>query len=343
MNDDSQQKAAGRARAQAMSPSERKALATRAAHARWKKDADGVALAEHEGVWSVGPYKIVCAVLKGGRRIFSERSLSEAFEHIRSGSEYKRRRELPEEERLPVFVSAVVAEHLSPSARERVGKPIRYRTKDGFSVPAWGIDAEILPDLCDAYLSARDAGVLVGDVALRKAKAAERLTRALAKVGVIAIVDEVTGYQIERDKDELQRLLEKYVSEEFRPYTSRFPTEFYAQIFRLRGITTADVRKRPAYFGKLTNDIVYDRMLPGMLERLRDINPVVAETGRRQRPHYWHLTENAGINHLDQHLAGVVFLMKASSNWNDFLRSLDRAAPRKGSTLELPFEGDDGQ
>jgi len=149
-----------------------------------------------------------CAVLKDGRRIFSERSLSDAFEHVRSGGEYKRRREQPESERLPVFVAPTIAQFLSPEARERLAKPIRYRHKDGFSVPAWGIEAELLPDLCDAYLAARDAGALVGEAAHRKAKAAERMTRALARVGVVAIVDEVTGYQIERDRDELQRLLE---------------------------------------------------------------------------------------------------------------------------------------
>lgn len=37
---------------------------------------------------------------------------------------------------------------------------------------------------------------------------------AFAKVGLIAVIDEVTGYQDERDRNELQLILEKYVSQE---------------------------------------------------------------------------------------------------------------------------------
>ncbi len=327
----------GKVRAGSMTASERKALATKAAHARWKRDQDGVAIATHEGEWTLGPHQVSCAVLKDGRRVFSERSLSEAFEHIRSGSDYKRRRELPDNKRLPVFLPSLVAEFLPQPVRERLAQPLRYRHKDGWSVPAWGIEADLLPELCDAYLKAREAGKLVGDVAHRRAQAAERMLRALAKVGVVAIVDEVTGYQLERDRDELQRLLEKYVSEEFRPYQAIFPTEFYAQIFRLKGSSTADVRKRPGYFGRLTNDVVYERMLPGMLERLRKVNPTVSATGRRARRHHQHLTDDIGVQHLRDHLNCVVFLMKASTDWNGFVRLLDNAAPKRGSTLYLPF------
>ena len=334
---DSQKVEAGKARAESMSPSERKSLASRAAHARWKRDPDGVAIATHEGNWPVGDVHLSCAVLKDGRRIFSERSLSEAFTHIRSGSEYKLRLTQPVTNQLPVFVNKTIAGFLSPTARERLANPIRYRHIDGFSVPARGIEADLLPELCEAYLAAREAGALEGDVAHRKARAAERLLRALAKVGVVAIVDEVTGFQVERDRDELQRLLERYVNEEFRPWTQMFPGEFYVQIFRLRGITTADVRKRPAYFGKLTNNIVYDRMLPGMLERLRHVNPTSEANGRRARRHHQHLSEDGGVQHLRDHLAGVVFLMRSSPNWASFMRSLDLAAPRRGDTLVLPL------
>jgi len=57
-----------------------------------------------------------------------------------------------------------------------------------------GYDATILPLVCDAWLSARDAGVLKPSQ-LDKAQNAEILMRSLAKVGIIALVDEVTGYQ----------------------------------------------------------------------------------------------------------------------------------------------------
>lgn len=322
-----QQAAAGRARADSMSAKERKSLATKAAHARWKRDPDGISVATHEGSVQLPGFDLPCAVLKDGRRIFSERGLAAAFTHVRSGSEFKKRRQQPDEEQLPVFMSETVSSYLSEAARERLATPIRYRHAGG-GIPARGVDAELLADLCDAYLAAREDGALTSPVMLRKAAAAERLTRALAKVGVTALIDEATGYQLERDKGELQRLLDVYVREEFRPWTAMFPTEFYRQIFRLRGLTTDDVRKRPAYFGHLTNGVVYDRLLPGMVEKLNQVNPT-NEDGRRRRRHHQHAT-NEGVQHLREHLSGVLFLMKASKNWDDFLQRLDMAAPKQG-------------
>lgn len=335
-NDDSRKKG-GISRAEGMTVVERKALATKAAHARWKKSPDGVAIATHEGEVKIGPITLPCAVLADGRRIFSERGLSAAFTHVRSGSDFKRKASQSEEERLPVFVNDTIAAFISPEARNRLAKPIRYRNKESdFSIPAWGVEYDLLSEICDAYLSARDAGALKDAVSLRKAAAAERLIRALAKVALVALIDEATGYQVERDRDELQRLLSTYVSEEFRPWQSTFPTQFYVEMFRLRNIKMDDVRKRPSYFGNLTNNIVYDRLLPGMRAKLAEMNPV-GENGRRSRKHHQHLTANQGVQHLREHLAGVLFLMKSSNSWDDFTKRLDRAAPRQGETLPLPM------
>lgn len=328
VDSDGAKKRAGLARAESMTASERKALASRAAHARWKKVKDSIVVATHEGEWKLGDLRIPCAVLEDGRRIFSERGLSDAFAHVRSGGEYKKRREQPESERLPVFLNQSIAQHLSTTARERLSSPIRYRRSDGFSVPAWGIEAELLPELCDAYLAAREHGQLSTAAGLRKAQAAERLLRALAKVGVVALIDEVTGYQFERDRDELQRLLEKYVSEDFRPWSRKFPGEYYSEIFRLRGMKMADARRKPQWLGHVTNNIVYDRLLPGIRERLVEVNPVL-ESGHRARKHHQHFTEQTGTEHLQKHIGHVVILMKAAKSWDEFMSLLDRALPKQ--------------
>lgn len=324
MTNENQQKKAGIARASGMSPEERKSLATKAAHAKWKRDADGLAIAVFEGSVPIGDGSLPCAVLKDGRRIFSERAVADELEHIRSGSEFKKRREQDDGKRLPVYINAVIAQFLSPESKKKLESPIRYKGLGG--IPGWGIEAELLPEICDAFLSARSAGVLTKPSEMRKAAAAERLIRSFAKVGVIALIDEVTGYQVVRDKDELQRLLEKYVSEEFRPWISVFPNEFYVELFRLRRMTTSDVRKRPPYFGKITNDIVYNRLVPGVLPKLDEVNPT-NEKGRRKRTHHQHLREQ-GEAHLRAHLSNLVFLMRGSTSWDNFMESLNRAAPR---------------
>ena len=318
----------GKIAAENMSAGERKARASRAAHARWS--GKNVPVATHEGFWKTG--QLNCAVLEDGRRVFSERSLSVALEHVRSGSEYARQREVPEEERLPVFITSTVADYLSDEARAQLAKPIRYRTLS-VGVPAKGIEASLLPEICDAYLAAREAGALKSPVSLRKAQAAERLLRALSKLGAIALVDEVTGYQFSRERDELQKLLEQFIVEEYRPWSATFPDEFYTQMFRLRNVKTNDVRRRPAYFGHLTNDVVYARLMPGVLERLREVNP--SDEGRRKRRHHQHFADGDPHEALKRHIAGVVMLMKSSDNWNQFMGLLDKSSPKQTPVAQL--------
>jgi len=83
---------------------------------------------------------------------------------------------------------------------------------------------------CDVYLEARDAGALFPSP-LHIAKRAEIIIRGLATVGVIALVDETTGYQHIRTERAFATTLEKFIAKELRPWTKTFPYEFYKQIF----------------------------------------------------------------------------------------------------------------
>lgn len=324
-NEPNRHKEAGRARTDAMSPAERKALASKAAHARWKLQKSKVLNATHQGAWELGPARIYCAVLEDGRRVFSERSLSDAFGHVRSGGEFKKRKDSPEDEHLPVMISPGVADYLSAETRKKLAKPIRY---NGGGIPARGVDAELLPEICDAFLAAREAGSLTSESSLRKAQSAERILRGLAKVGVVALIDEVTGFQFERKKDELRQLLEKYVSQEYRSWSRMFPSEFYQEIFRLKGKKLDAAKNNPQWVGNVTNNIIYDRILPGMRNRLCEVNPA-NEDGNRSRRHHQHIADGDAIKHLERHIQNVILLMKSSRDWNDFIAGLDRALPKR--------------
>jgi hypothetical protein len=323
---DENKKKAGKARWIGVPKAERKVLVSKAAHARWKKDAGTVRVADYRGEVDLAGHKLACAVLDDGTRVLSERSLSAALDHQRHPADYDRKQlaTAAGEEVLPAFVSSVAANYLSAATKTKLANPIRYQLKKGFGIPGVGVDATLLADICESYLAAREDGVLpVEEVG--KARAADRLMRALARVGLVALIDEATGFQVVRDRDELQRLLEKYVSEEHRPWMQKFPNEFYVELFRLRNLKTDDVRKRPLYFGKLTNDLVYARLLPGMLPKLDEVNPT-NDQGRRARKHHQHLLES-GEAHLNKHIAGLVYLMRSSTNWADFMRSVNKAAP----------------
>ena len=142
--------------------------------------------------------------------------------------------------------------------------------------------------------------------------------RSLAKVGIVALIDEATGYQYDRDRTELQRILEAYIAQEFLPWAKRFPDEFYIEMFRLRGWDYHGRAKSPLV-GKLTNELIYERLPDGVLEELRTKNPKSSE-GHRLKRHHQFLTTDTGVPHLDKHITSVIVLMKACDNWAQFER-----------------------
>jgi hypothetical protein len=84
----------------------------------------------------------------------------------------------------------------------------------------------------------------------------------------------------------------------------------------------------------LTNDIVYERLAPGILEELEQRNPK-DEKGRRPRRHHQWLTDDVGHPALAQHLHAVTGIMRASKDWKQFHDILDRAFPKRGSVLQV--------
>jgi hypothetical protein len=85
------------------------------------------------------------------------------------------------------------------------------RVDAGGSQPiTYGYEATKLIDLCDALLDLNKAGVLKDSQKIY-AEQGEIIIRSVAKVGIIALVDEVTGYQEKREKDELQKFLTKFI------------------------------------------------------------------------------------------------------------------------------------
>ena len=201
---------------------------------------------------------------------------------------------------------------------------------------AYGYLATSLPQVCEVYLKARDAGALLSSQQ-HIAERAEILIRGLATVGIIALVDEATGYQDIRERRALAAILERIVAKELQRWTKTFPYEFYLEIIRLKGWPNFYAIKRPSVIGHYTNDIVYGRIAPGLLEELHRKNPTLSTGGRKHRHHQW-FTPELGHPLLKEHLAAVNALMRAAPNWNAFQRSLARAFPQMNSNLPLPLE-----
>lgn len=182
-------------------------------------------------------------------------------------------------------------------------------------------DGELFVDLCNAYINAQKDSVF--ETITPKGNQDEiadkllKIMSAFAKVGIVALIDEITGYQDQRESDELQTLLAKYIRKEFLPWTKRFPEEFYIEMFRLRGWEYKG-NKKPPLVGKLTNKLVYDTLPNPVLNELESKNPVVGKKSYRRYKHHQFLTEDTGVTHLDRHLASVITLMRACDTWDEF-------------------------
>ena len=157
--------------------------------------------------------------------------------------------------------------------------------------------------------------------------------RGLAHVGIIALVDEATGFQHDRARGALAKILEAFIADELGKWAKRFPDEFYRELFRLRGLEWPMKKNPPQYVGHWTNDLVYKRLAPGILDDIKSKTPKTPKGRRRTAFHQW-LTEDIGHPRLQEHISALIALMKASETWDDFKRMLKKALPKHE---ELPL------
>jgi hypothetical protein len=252
----------------------------------------------------------------------------------------------PGAQRIGVLVETIAQKGIDiKDLAARIRNPIRFVPPTG-GRSVYGYEATILADLCDVVLEARSKGGVLQQQE-HIAKQCEILVRGFARVGIIALVDEATGYQKDRARNALAKILEAFIDKELQAWVQTFPSEFYQEMFRLRGLDyPTETVKRPQYFGVLTNNIVYKRLAPGVLEELRRVTPRT-ESGNRRHRFFQRLTQNTGYPKLKEHLGAVVAFMQTSVDWGEFMSKLDRFRPRYGETAELdlayPDNEDDGK
>lgn len=324
--------AGGRARAIALSGAERRAIAKKGAQARWNKE---LPRATHEGTLKLGSIEIPCAVLEDGRRLLTQSGVMLALGRARQA---KGRSYYDADVNLPAFLTAKNLKPFISKDLEVTSSQVEFRTANG--TKAFGYSAEMLPRVCDVYLQARDANAL-DRRQIHVAAQAELLIRALAQVGIVALIDEATGYQGVRPQDALQKYLEMVVRKELAAWAKRFPDEFYENIYRLKGWPWPGMQKnRYSVVAHYTRDLVYERIAPALLEELENKNPKNEKGERKNKFHQW-LTDDVGHPLLAQHLHSLIMFQRlAVANgygWNRFVKMVDAVLPKKGATLELPL------
>lgn len=327
----------GFARAESLSPEQRKEIARKGAAARW--NADEIPRAEYTGELKIGEMVFPCSVLSGGTRILTQSDFMKGMGMYYSGWVAKNRTSEEDSAEVPHFLSF---KRLKPFVDRHLGDMqsiiLKYRTATGGT--AHGIRAEIIPKICEVWLDAEES-VSLG-VRQRKIVAqAKILMRSLAHVGIIALVDEATGYQAIRPKDALQAYLEQIIAKELAAWAKKFPDEFYENIYKLKSWPWPGMKKnRYSVVAHYTRDLVYERLAAGLLEELENKSPKKENGHRINKLHQW-LTEDIGNPMLAQHMHSLIMFQRLALSsgfgWQRFVKMVDQVLPKKGTTLDIPF------
>ncbi len=282
----------------------------------------------------LGNVQLECYVLEDGTRVFSGNGMQKALQFPASagGSAL-----------VKMLNAGKLSEKLTNDILFKLGDRKQFiRPGAGGKLSAtYGYDATLLIDVCNLLISAQNSGILTPRQE-EYAKIAQIIVSSVAKVGIIGLIDEVTGYQHNREQDELQKILKAYIAEELLPWQKRFPDVFYKELFRLNGwdFTVQGIKKRPGVIGTWTKKLVYEQLPKGVLEELMTKTPK-SEAGNRTVRYHQFLTLDIGEPNLSAQIGQIVTLFQLSDNMQHMWQQFEKLKLRQSGQLELPFTFDD--
>lgn len=306
----------GKARAASMSSEERSEAARLAAESRW----GSIPKATHMGELEIAGRTISCAVLETHKRVLTQESFLTSIGRAAkakagTGSSLM-------VDGLPPFLNAASLKPFISDELRQSTTPIIFRSLTGGR--GYGYEATLLPMVCEVYLQARDADKLLPSQ-YHIADVCDLLMRGFARVGIIALVDEATGFEREKMKNDLQQILKAYISAELLPWMEMFPPEFFELVYKIYGWEYKPGNaRRPQCVGHFINKYVYDMLPEGVLPKLRELNPVTSK-GYRRHKHFQFLTVDTGNEHLDRQITVVMTLMRISDDKRDFEEAFKKA------------------
>lgn len=285
--------------------------------------------ATHQGQMPLGDLVLDCYVLDDGRRVFHKRGMARALGMKSTGGNAF----------MKVMGRKGIGSAMPEILKEKIDNPITFKplTQD----LGHGYPAEVLSDVAKAILEAERMDLLAPSQR-SLADQARILLNAFAGVGVIALIDEATGYQQIRDPQALRLLVQQYIEEEMRQWEKQFPDAYYDELNRLYGsrrftknASGAVIQNRPQHFGNFTRKYVYHPLENGaVLEELDRVNPTVNARGDRKSRFHQHLTEGYGLEKLKAQVRDVMTLMSVSESLDEFKKLFGRKFPEPAPLLD---------
>jgi hypothetical protein len=235
----------GLARKDALTPQERKAIAERAAAARWGR----ALMATNRGNFlEEFGVDVDCYVLDDAMKtaVISQTGMGKAIGLSARGNA------------LPRFLASVaMAGSVGAELSEKLKNPLKFQWGSGGAdmptIEVFGYDATILIDVCKAIVQADADGKLKPQQKKLSAQAAT-IIAASAKSGIRNLVWALAGYN--PSADEVIQAFKLYVQEEAKKYEKEFPPELYSAWHKLYEIPVP-VRGKPWQFKHLTVNHIY--------------------------------------------------------------------------------------
>ena len=329
-------KKGGVARAAKMTPEERTASGRLAAKSRWAKppramletDVKAIAIegevmppspfAKHRGTMTLNDIPVDVYVLDTTERVISLRAAVKVLTGIDGG---------------------ILEDYIGVKAlKDFVNSDLVLEETVDFYIPGTGfrgrgITAEQFEGILSGYVRALQAGALKTDRQKEIAVTCAILGTAFLRTGIVALIDEATGYQYERAADALAVKIKAYVADELRAWEKTFPDELWEHFGRLTN-WKGSLHKRPKWWGHLVNELIYEAMDPDIAKYLKENKP---KPFHGQNYHSW-LTEDVGLKALIPHIYKIIGM---AENCKDMRELQDRVAARYGRrrvqlTMYLP-------
>lgn len=322
----------GYARAQKLSPEERKQIARAAALARWAKPEVSGQMPEaaSQGELHIGDVKIDCYVLKDRRRLIHKRAMARALGLKSEGGNAFQK----------TMSRKTLGSKIPENLREKLENHIVFKPLSGD--PAHGYEATVLIELCDALVEARDDLPASQKFLSRQA---EIIIRSAAKVGIIALVDEATGFIEDKRKHEYQEIWKQCIRDEARKWEGpEFPDDLFNVFYKVYGLRrfNPDTSKHPRFFSKLLRKYIYQPLLNSngaILEQLEEKNPVVYANGGRRYKLFQFLSDEVGLPAVRAQIWQVVGIGRTANTKtqleNRFLQAFPEAAPPRPAIGDL--------
>lgn len=331
----SPQSKGGAARAAALSESQLSEQARNAANQRWAlrkqlQDPNRTPEALCEGELEIGAVTIECYVLDNFKRVITKRGMAKALAMKSGGGN--------------VFLRAMnrkgLGSAIEEKLRDKIDNPIIFKTLT--SDLGHGYEATVLIDICDAIIEAsKNDGLGPGQEGL--AIQAEIIIRASAKLGIVALIDDATGFIADKRREHYRELFREFIRDEFREYKAEFPDQFFDMIYKLYGLPRKAIskHKHPQFFGRFIRRYIYEPLANSrgaILEELDEKNPVVYLNGGRRYKMFQFLSDVVGMNALRAHLWQIIGIGNSVKTKAQFERAIFTAFPSMNPNKQTEFD-----